>query len=219
MKAMLVRFGLWFVILFATGVWGYSLTHQWSQMIMPMAVFCVIFVFTLGAWRYNLRLIRHSTNVNQIDRFLRRRKKRPFAGYLYASVHHDYATARKLAARIPNPQQRMKSLVDIAISLRQWDEAEALLAQIDDEEYKNNISPIMALIQRDWDRFYELKANVKDGLLVLALETDEAFARGDIDKADRLGQEVIERSKGLQKYIFAKGLEISRANPNRETYF
>lgn len=219
MKRMLIRFAIWFVIIVGIGVWGYSLTGQWSQLIVPIAVLCAIVVFYLATWRYNLRIIRHSTNVEQMDKFLRRRKRKPFAGHLYADVHRDYATARELAYRIPNPKLRTYALISTAISLKEWDEVEALLADVQDEEYKNDVCAIVALIQRDWERFYELKATVKNELSALALEAEEAFARGDITKADHLGQQVIHRSKGLAKYVYAKGLEINRTNPNRETYF
>jgi hypothetical protein len=218
-KSTLIRFVIWFVILSTLGMLGYSLSHQLSQILMPMALFCVYVLITLGGWRYNVRVVRYSTNVNQMDRFLRRRKKRPLPGYLYATVRHDYTTARKLACRISNPQQRIKSLVGVAISLMEWNEAEALLAQVEDVDDKNNIRAIMALFQREWAQFYEFKAQVKDELSVLVLEVEEAFARGDMDKADRLGHEVIERSKGLQRYVFSKGLEISRTTPDRDTYF
>lgn len=143
---MLHRFGIWFVVLFGLGLADYFQTHQWFQMTISMTIFCGVVLFTLFAMWLNIRIIRHSTNMEQIERLLRRRRKRPVLGCLYAIVRQDYVTARKLAA-------------------------------------------------------------------------EEAFARDDIARADELGQAVIDRAKGLQRYVLLKGLEVNRANPDRDMYF
>jgi len=105
MNAMLRRFAIWFVIFLVLGIVGYSLSHQWLQFILPMMVFLIYVTVTLAMLQYNRNLVQNSKRVNQIDRFLRRRKKRPVTGYFYATVHRDYTTARQMAELIRNPQQ------------------------------------------------------------------------------------------------------------------
>ena len=51
------------------------------------------------------------------------------------------------------------------------------------------------------------------------LEVEAAFTRGDLEGADRMGQEAINHTKGLARWSLVKGLETSRANPQRVTYF
>lgn len=93
MTFLIIRYIIWFVLLFGIGLWSYFLTHQWRQMIIGMTVYFTI-VVVVAAWTwYNYRIFKFSPSVERIDRYLRRRKKRIFPGYIYAMAHGDYESA------------------------------------------------------------------------------------------------------------------------------
>ncbi len=47
-KVLIIRYVIWFMLLFGVGLWSYFLTHQWRQMIIGMpAYFTVVVVVVL----------------------------------------------------------------------------------------------------------------------------------------------------------------------------
>lgn len=219
MKALYIRIGILFGIDFTGGVILWSLTHQWSAFIVPATAFTAGLAIYAGSWRHHLYIVKRSTDVDQIDRHLRRRKKHPLVGTLYATVYQDYPTAERLAGRIRQSETRVKMLVAVASAVERWDELDKLLEEVPDEGYKTYYWALFALKQREWQRFDELKARLRDSPNVRILEAEEAFARGDLEGADRMGQEAINHTEGLARWSLVKGLETSRAYPQRVTYF
>ncbi len=219
MKFLIIRYIIWFVLLFGVGLWSYFLTRQWRQMIIGMTVYFTIVVVVAGWTWYNYRIFKFSPSVERIDRYLRRRKKRIFPGYIYAMTHGDYEVARKLAVKRRNADRRAQYLAGVASAEEKWNEAAEWISQIRNPAVKPYFLALKTLRERNWNAFFEAKAAVKDKVSLLVLDVEEAYARGDIQMAEKLGQQAIDSAKGVQKYVLVKELELSEHNPNRTSYF
>ncbi len=160
MKALYIRLGILFGIDFTDGVILWSLTHQWSAFIVPAAAFAAGLAIYVGSWRNHLYIVKRSTDVDQIDRHLRRRKRNPVVGTLYAIVHQDYPTAERLASRIRQSETRVKMQVAVASAVERWDELDKLMEEVPDEGYKTYYQALFALKQREWPRFNRIKGTV-----------------------------------------------------------
>lgn len=127
--------------------------------------------------------------------------------------------ARKLAVKRRDPVRRAQYLASIALAEEKWDEAAEWINQIRNPAVKPYFLALKALQDSNWDAFYEAKAAVKDKVSLLVLDVEEAYEHGDLQTAEKLGQQAIDIAKGVQKYVLAKGLELSERNPNRTSYF
>jgi len=218
-KLLLGRYTVYFLLLFGLGLRSYQQTHQWHSMILGMGVFAALLAFTVIVTRRNLRLMRLSTNMDRVERHLRHYRRRPFHGFIYAMARHDFDTARKCAAKHRDPQRRAISFASIAIAEKKGEEAQRWIAEIVNPEVKHYLLALRALTVRDWEGYYAARNKISDEHTLLILSAEEAFAHDDMKTAQTLGQQAIDLTRGVNRYILAKSLATSTRSPNRTKYF
>lgn len=216
---LIVRYTVYFLLLFGLGLWSYRETHQWNLMILGMGVLGALLAFTVIVTKRNLRLMRLSTNMNRVERHLRQYRRRPFHGFIYAMARHDFASARKYAARHRDPQRRAISFAALATAEMNGEDAKRWIAEIANPEAKHYLLALQALTVRDWEGYHAARAKVCDEHTLLILSAEEAYARGDMTTAQTLGQQAIDQARGLNRYALVKSLESSTQSPNRTKYF
>lgn len=201
------------------GIWLLKKQHQPHD---PVIEFIYImggtFIFGLAAALvYSLYVFYLSNNMEHVENLIGRLKS-PLYVALRHSLKGEYRQVRTILPKIKNPSTRAYVEGMLLLEEQDVDKAESVINSIKIVSLKNHLLAAIAIAKRDWERFNELKSKLKPGIK-FSLEAEEAFRKGDVDRARELGNYAIANSKGLQRYILIKSLERQEKNPDRRSYF
>lgn len=202
-------FGIWFGI---SGIEMYSLRG-----ILILAGFILILSITI-AGAHTFYVFRLTKNMREVETYLKK-AKHPYYKFMLKMIEHKYEEAAEIMPKIKNRQLRLNAETHYYIETNRITEAKQVLPQIKNQDARHLYTAIIALIENDWSAFEEMKSKVKHKAAKYGLEAEAAYKRGVHEQAESLGELAISHSPGLQKYIFIKGLEYQKNNPNRKSYF
>lgn len=202
------------------GVWlGLSGTEfHTTTMILIVAGAAVVLY---GTWiiRTNY-LLRYSRNNHAVDKCVRKLSRTvPYYAAICDLIDGKPEAAAARMGNIKNDKLRAVLGANLAIAGGRWQEAEQHINRQDNNDAKNVARALVRLMQDELSGFEEAKRMVDHPGFVYALDAEAAFRRGDIVKADELGDLAISHTAGLQRYVFIRYRELRSAESDRKSYF
>jgi len=179
----------------------------------------VIIVSYLIAIIYANYVLHLSKNMNEVERYLGKLKKRIYFSALIDMLDGDFETAPIKLDRIQGRRQRATLEVILHIERKNIDEAKVAAEQILDPSIRYFYFAVIAMLQNDWSAYEIMKNKMKRRNLLYALEADVSYRKGDLEQAKVFGDLAISTSSGLQRFMYIKLLKRQVNNPNRESYF
>ena len=163
-----------------------------------------------------------SRNMDLVGKFLRK-QKHPYYRALLDITKGNYAEASKKVERLKNwgRQQQMRAILKAALYLENnhLSEAKRETELIKSPEVRAYNYALIALKENEWESFAQLKSKLKNKALQYILEAEEAYKKGNLEKAELFGNQAIEAARGLQRYLLVASLERQETNADRDSYF
>jgi flagellar biosynthesis GTPase FlhF len=189
--------------------------HFNFYLVIPLA-----FVLAFGLlFARNTYIFSRSTNMIEVERLLNKYRKRHYFGFLIESLNANYSEAEKHLAHVKNEQQKAIGMTSLYIHRKDSETAKRENYKIKNDEIRYYNSALIALLEGDMEQFHIMKDKVNRQSTKLVLDTEEAYKKGQLEEAERLGNMSISLATGLQKLSLIKSLEREQKNPNRESYF
>lgn len=207
------------LIILGVGIYLMNVYNSIIFAIVSLVVAVGYLVWTFYRLVRTIRIVRSTENMEKVERFVMRRKDRPYNAALLATLHGDYDAARRFAKEIPNPNVRRALDLIILAKQGRYEEVLELLPLVRNKAYVHEMRAKIALMSKDWVTYEEHMQHVKREVTRLALEADAAFVRGNMEEAERLGGEAISRARGMYRYVLVKERELNERDPARRTYF
>ncbi|MDP4098266.1 hypothetical protein OIN60_16025 [Paenibacillus sp. P96] len=167
---------------------------------------------------YTVYVVKHMKNHAKIERRLKQAGN-PYFRMIYYMVNGDLETAAQEQKEVKGKQMQLMTKVQLALESRDMVEAERIADQIKHSNIRYYSKALIAIYKRDWDDFEAQKEQLKQQVLIHALEAEAAFRRGELEKADKHGNLAIEGAAGVQHYILIKSRDRQEKNHGRVTYF
>jgi|GEM_PF-2163611 hypothetical protein len=217
---VLQRLALAIVIGVIIGVWlGMSDTEVSTSTVFIFVACAAVVIYGTSIIRMNY-VLRYSRNNRTVDKYIRKLSRTiPYYAAVCDLLDGKLESAAARMGNIKNDKLRAVLGANLALASERWQEAEQHINQQDNNDVKYVARALVKLLQDDQSGFEQSKRMVDHQGLKYALEAEEAFRRGDIIKADELGELAISHTAGLQRYAFIRYRELRIAEPNRKTYF
>ena len=180
--------------------------------ILFVIVFCLLFA-------RNLYIFNRSANMKEVKKLLHRYRKRPYLRFLMEEINGNELEAEKYLAQVKNDQQKVMGTTALYIRRKDFEQAKIENDKIKNEGIRHYNRALIALMEDDMEEFQAYKLKINRPVTKLIVETEEAYKKGNIEEAEKLGNQAISTAKGLQKYALINSLEREKKNPNRESYF
>ncbi|MDQ8734234.1 hypothetical protein [Paenibacillus sp. LHD-38] len=163
-----------------------------------------------------------SRDMARVEKILYK-QKHPYYTALLDITRGNYDEAYKKIERLKNwgRQQQMRALLKAALYLERnnLSSAKRETEMIKNPEVRSYNYALIALMEIQWESYRMYKSKLKNKVFLYILEAEEEYKKGNMEKAEQLGNLAIKASKGLQKYLMLTSLERQRIKPNRESYF
>lgn len=214
------KFIFWgFMFIAGIGIWyGNSWYYDIPENIILLCLGVIIFSSIIAIIHANY-VLHLSKNMNEVERYLGKLKKRAYFSALIDMLDGDFETAEKKLDRIQGRRQRATLEVILHIERKNIDEAIEAAKQILEPSIRYTYFAVIAMLQNDWSAYEIMKNKIKRKNLLYALEADASYRKGDLEQAKVFGDLAISTSSGLQRFTYIKLLERQENNPNRESYF
>ncbi|MDQ8738708.1 hypothetical protein [Paenibacillus sp. LHD-38] len=163
-----------------------------------------------------------SRDMDRVEKFLYK-QKHPYYTALLDITIGNYDEAYKKIERLKSwgRQQQMRALLKAALYLERNNisAAKRETEMIKNPEVRSYNYALIALMEIQWETYRIYKSKLKNKVFLYILEAEEEYKKGNMEKAEQLGNLAIKASKGLQKYLMLTSLARQRTKPNRESYF
>ncbi|MFB5761446.1 hypothetical protein [Paenibacillus medicaginis] len=167
---------------------------------------------------YTVYVVKFMKDLARIEKGLKQAEN-PYFRMIYYMVNGDLENAAREQEKVKGKQMQLTTKVQINLESRDIAEAENIVDQIRHPNSRPYFKALIAIYKKDWDDFEAQKVQLKQQVLVHALEAEAAFCKGELDQAEKHGDLAIEGADGLQRYILVKSRERQQNSPMRETYF
>lgn len=211
-----------YVILFVVGlVFGTTMANldydinPWTAFIITI-VFCLIF-FT----SYFLYIMYFTKNVNQVEKFIQKRKKHAYYSLLIAMVNKRHDETEHYLNKLGRGYKQTKLAVQAWSQLerKQHREAEETIKKVKNNNARNCYFALLYLAQGNWELFEKYKNLVKLKHLQYMIAAELAFSLGESEEAEKHGEQAIASTGGLQRWQLVKSRQIQRNIEDRQFYF
>lgn len=206
---LLVVFGA--VLGFLMGEYQFDL--GWAQLLV------IVIVVVSLLWGRNAYIMLLTKNMRNVEKLLYKYRKRPYFAFLIACINGNYEEAEKQLENVKNDQQKASGQAVLYIQRKQLEQAKAENQKIKNDEIRLYNSALIFLQEGDQEGFQTAKNKVKSEATKYILRAEEAYMKGEINEAERLGNLAVSTARGFKRYALLKSLEREQNNPNRETYF
>ncbi|MDQ0112548.1 hypothetical protein [Paenibacillus harenae] len=203
------------LILFFAGVGiGFLLDFSGVELQMLSLLLNIFIIAVVLYYGYYFYIMLISKNVSLVDKYISKRSKHPYYALLTAMVKKQYSEAERYMNKLGSIYNQTKIALASSIQLetRQLREAEKNIKKIKNKNIHNHNFALLALMNGDTNLFEKYKSQVKHKGLQYALEAEAAYARGEMDQAEKFGELAISTSAGVQKWVFVKSLEYQKQN-------
>lgn len=178
----------------------------------------LVLVAVLIHTAWTIYIIRVTKNMAQVEKYLAK-AKHPYYRLLREAIQGDMNAASEILPLIKNKQLQLTTRVMLHLENKDAVAAEAEVGQIRNPVIRQYYQALIALLNKDWDQFDEIRAKFQHPTLSYVLEAERAFGQGRFQDADRNAELAISGSGGIQRYSLLKIMERQRNNLHRETYF
>ncbi|EFM08859.1 conserved hypothetical protein [Paenibacillus curdlanolyticus YK9] len=213
----------WGILLVLGGILGVFLGYNGAELsgkTLLIIFGCVLIVaLALNIIQTNY-VLRYSRNDHTVAKTLQRlSRSTPYFAAISDLLEGRTESAAARLGSIKN--DKLRAVVGAAIAMENglWHEAEKHIHIQDNNDARNTSKALLRLYQDDWKGYEEAKRLVDHQGLQYALEADAAFRRGDLAKADELGELAIAHTAGMQRYALIRYRELRSKEPQRRNYF
>lgn len=155
----------------------------------------------------------------EVERYLNKAKKHPYYDSLLHIINGEFNEAENILPKIKNKGLQLACKVILHLENKNLNEASDDNKNIKNPNIRHSNDAMIAMLRNDWQTFEEMKNKINNEALQCALDADAAFRKGHYDEAKHIGNLAIERTAGLQRFIWIKSSERQERNPSRESYF
>lgn len=219
----------YFMVLLSIGIILGFIFAYFSIDIWALENFMVIggtmVLLLVGAHIY---ILLRSKDIKLIDKYLK--VYRDFLGgdsytnfvvecYVHGNFEEAEKNLRTFKKGTKGLEIKHQLLTGLYIEINDIAKAKTEVEKIEDTNRKNLYLAVIAQHEENWEEYYEFKEKIKDKNSLQGLEVEEAFRKGEVEKAKKLGNELIKNSLGLRRYILIKSLERKEKQRDRRSYF